>query len=153
MLFMLFSVGIYAQDITVKGSVVDQNGEPVIGASVKVPGVKVGAITNADGEFLIKCPANSQIEVSYIGFAPQTVKAANNVSVVLQEDVNGLNEVVVTALGIKKDARKVGYAVSQVKAEDLVKTAAPNFASALYMVRQQACACSQHLAATCRQCR
>ena len=132
MLFMLFSVGIYAQDITVKGSVVDQNGEPVIGASVKAAGGKVGAITNADGEFLIKCPANSQLEVSYIGFASQVVSAKDKVQVVLLEDVNGLNEVVVTALGIKKDARKVGYAVSQVKAEDLVKTGAPNFASALY---------------------
>jgi TonB-linked SusC/RagA family outer membrane protein len=132
MLFMLFSVGVYAQDITVRGSVVDQNGEPVIGASVKAAGSKVGAVTNANGEFLLKCPANSQIEVSYIGFAPQTVNASDNVNIVLSEDVNGLNEVVVTALGIKKDARKVGYAVSQVKAEDLVKTGAPNFASALY---------------------
>ncbi len=132
MLFMLFSVGVYAQDITVRGSVVDQNGEPVIGASVKAAGAKVGAVTNADGEFLIKCPANSQLEVSYVGFATQTVNASDNVSIVMSEDVNGLNEVVVTALGIKKDARKVGYAVSQVKAEDLVKTGAPNFASALY---------------------
>ena len=132
MLFMLFSVGVYAQDITVRGSVVDQNGDPVIGASVKAAGAKVGAVTNADGEFLIKCPANSQLEVSYIGFATQTVNASDNVSIVMSEDVNGLNEVVVTALGIKKDARKVGYAVSQVKAEDLVKTGAPNFASALY---------------------
>ncbi len=132
MLFMLFSVGVYAQDITVKGTVVDQYGDPVIGATVKSAGGKTGTVTNVDGEFLLKCPANSQIEVSYIGFAPQTVKAAGNVSVVLQEDVQGLSEVVVTALGIKKDARKVGYAVSQVKAEDLVKTGAPNFASALY---------------------
>ena len=53
MLFMLFSVGIYAQDITVKGSVVDQNGEPVIGASVKAIGAKMGTVTNMDGEFLI----------------------------------------------------------------------------------------------------
>ena len=132
MLFMLFSVGVYAQDITVKGSVVDQNGEPVIGASVKAAGAKVGAVTNANGEFLLKCPANSQIEVSYIGFATQTVQAGDNINIVLSEDVNGLNEVVVTALGIKKDARKVGYAVSEVKAEDLVKTGAPNFASAMY---------------------
>lgn len=132
MLFMLFSVGIYAQDITVKGSVVDQNGIPVIGASVKAVGAKMGAVTNADGEFLLKCPANSQIEVSYIGFAPQTMNASENMQIVMSEEVNGLSEVVVTALGIKKDARKVGYAVSEVKAEDLVKTGSPNFATAMY---------------------
>ena len=83
MLFMLFSVGVYAQDVTVKGSVVDQNGEPVIGASVKAAGAKVGAVTNANGEFLLKCPANSQIEVSYIGFATQTVQAGDNINIVM----------------------------------------------------------------------
>ena len=135
MLFMLFSVGIYAQDITVKGSVVDQNGEPVIGASVKAIGAKMGTVTNMDGEFLIKCPANSQLEVSYIGFTPKTITAGSgngNFNIVLEEEVNGLNEVVVTALGIKKDARKVGYAVSQVSAAELTKTGSPSIGTALY---------------------
>ncbi len=132
MLFMLFSVGVYAQDISVKGTVVDQYGDPVIGATVKAAGTKAGTVTNVDGEFLLKCPANGQVEVSYIGFASKTVQAGSNLHIVLEEDVQGLSEVVVTALGIKKDARKVGYAVSQVKAEELVKTGAPNFASALY---------------------
>ena len=58
MLFMLFSVGVYAQDITVRGSVVDQNGEPVIGATVKAAGTRVGTVTNANGEFSFKAPAN-----------------------------------------------------------------------------------------------
>ena len=132
MLFMLFSVGVYAQDITVRGSVVDQNGEPVIGATVKAAGTKVGTVTNANGEFSFKAPANSQIEVSYVGFAPQTVMASSNMNIVLSEDATGLNEVVVTALGIKKDAKKLGYSVATVSAEDLVKTGSPNFASAMY---------------------
>jgi len=58
MLFMLFSVGIYAQDITVRGTVTDPTGEPVIGATIKAQGTNLGTITNANGEFsLYCCPA------------------------------------------------------------------------------------------------
>ena len=119
MLFMLFSVGVYAQDITVRGSVVDQNGEPVIGATVKAAGTRVGTVTNANGEFSFKAPANSQIEVSYIGFAPQTMRASGNMSFVLSEDATGLNEVVVTALGMKREAKALGYAMTELKGDEL----------------------------------
>lgn len=119
MLFMLFSVGVYAQDITVRGSVVDQNGEPVIGATVKAAGTKVGTVTNANGEFSFKAPANSQIEVSYIGFAPQTMRASGNMNFVLAEDATGLNEVVVTALGMKREAKALGYAMTELKGDEL----------------------------------
>ena len=119
MLFMLFSVGVYAQDITVRGSVVDQNGEPVIGATVKAAGTKVGTVTNANGEFSFKAPANSQIEVSYIGFASQTLRASGNMQVVLSEDATGLNEVVVTALGMKREAKALGYAMTELKGDEL----------------------------------
>ena len=116
---MLFCVGIYAQDITVSGSVMDEAGEPIIGASVKVLGTKVGTITNTDGEFFFKCPANSQIEVSCIGFASKTVRASANMRVVLSEDVSQLDEVVVTALGMKREQKALGYAMTELKAEDL----------------------------------
>ena len=119
MLFMLFSVGVYAQDITVRGSVVDQNGEPVIGATVKAAGTRVGTVTNANGEFSFKAPANSQIEVSYIGFAPQTMRASGNMNFVLSEDATGLSEVVVTALGMKREAKALGYAMTELKGEEL----------------------------------
>lgn len=119
MLFMLFSVGVYAQDITVRGSVVDQNGEPVIGATVKAAGTRVGTVTNANGEFSFKAPANSQIEVSYIGFAPQTMRASGNMNFVLAEDATGLNEVVVTALGMKREAKALGYAMTELKGDEL----------------------------------
>ena len=119
MFLMLFCVGIYAQDIAVSGSVVDENGEPIIGASVKAVGGKVGTITNTDGEFYFKCPANSQVEVSYIGFATRTMRASANMRVVLSEDVSQLDEVVVTALGMKREQKALGYAMTELKAEDL----------------------------------
>lgn len=133
-LFMLCATLIYAQDITVRGSVTDQNGEPVIGASVKVAGTKLGSITNVDGLYTIKCAPNANLEVSYIGFDTQTipVNGRTTVDVVLEETTTNLNEVVVTAMGIKKDQKKLGYAVSSVSADELIKTGAPNFATAMY---------------------
>lgn len=134
MLFMLFSVGIYAQDITVRGTVTDPTGEPVIGATVRMQGAKTGTVTNMDGNFMIKCDRNATLEVSSLGFEGQTIQVngQTQLSVVLNDQSKNLNEVVVTAMGIKKDQKKLGYAVSSVSAEDLVKTGAPNFAAALY---------------------
>ena len=119
MLLMLFCVGIYAQDITVRGTVTDSNGDPIIGATVKAQGANVGTVTNVNGEFSFKCPANSQIEVSYIGFTPQTMRATENMNIVLSEDAIALNEVVVTALGLKREQKALGYAVTELKGEEL----------------------------------
>jgi outer membrane cobalamin receptor len=87
-----------------------------------------------DGEYSITCPSNATLEISYIGYSTQTinVNGRNNISIVLQDDSKNLDEVVVTAMGIKKDQKKLGYAVSSVNADELVKTGAPNFATALY---------------------
>ena len=133
-LCMFFALAMNAQSVTVKGSVTDVKGEPIIGATVKAAGSHAGTVTNVDGEFLIKCPENTMLEVNYIGFAPQQVKADANhsVNVVLQEESTNLNEVVVTALGIKKDARKVGYAVANIDATELTKTGSPSIGTALY---------------------
>ncbi|MBQ4484713.1 MAG: SusC/RagA family TonB-linked outer membrane protein [Prevotella sp.] len=119
MLFMLFSVGIYAQDITVRGTVTDPTGEPVIGATIKAQGTNLGTITNANGEFSLQVPANSQLTVSYVGFAPQTLTAAREMNIVLAEDATGLSEVVVTALGLKREQKALGYAMTELKGEDL----------------------------------
>jgi TonB-linked SusC/RagA family outer membrane protein len=131
---MFFAFALSAQNITVKGSVTDETGEPVIGATVRVQGSKTGTMTNMDGEYLIKCDANATLEVSYIGYKTATVKVGNRefINLSLEEETTSLNEVVVTALGIKKDARKVGYAVSQIKSDEITKTASPSLGSALY---------------------
>ena len=118
----------------VNGVVLDPNGEPVIGASVKVLGSPTGTVTDIGGNFTLNCPTTSTLEVSYIGYQTQAVdlKGRSTVSIEMHEAANALSEVVVTGMGIKKDQKKLGYAVSSVTAEELVKTGAPNFATALY---------------------
>ena len=131
---LLFATAVSAQNVTVKGTVQDQNGEPIIGATVKVEGTQTGTVTNFDGEFTIACRNGATLNVSYIGYTTKQVKADSGrlINVVLEEEATTLNEVVVTALGIKKDQKKLGYAVSSINSDELIKTGASNFASALY---------------------
>src|SRR3712207_712186 len=131
---MFFAFTLMAQNITVKGAVTDQNGEPIIGATVKVAGAKTGVITNMDGEYMISAPRNATLEINYIGYNSKTVAVdgKTQLNIRLDESSTELNEVVVTALGIKKDAKKVGYAISTVKSDELVKTQSPTLGTALY---------------------
>lgn len=131
---LLFATAVSAQNVTVKGNVSDQNGEPIIGATVKVANSQTGTVTNFDGDFTISCREGAMLDVSYIGYKAQQVKAESGKSlqIVLEEEATALTEVVVTAMGIKKDAKKLGYSVSTVGAEELTKVGAPTFASAMY---------------------
>ena len=119
---------------TVKGTVKDAAGEPVIGAAVQVAGTHNGTITELDGSFALSgVQQGDKLEVSCIGYAGQTITWNGGVvNVVLQEDAEMLEGTVVTALGIRKDEKKVGYAVSSVSAESLNATVAPSLGSALY---------------------
>ena len=101
------SVTAFAQNITVKGIVKDGTGEPIIGGSVLVKGSNV--------------PADGVLEFSYIGMKKQDVKVSGKtvINVVLQEDTQILDEVVVTALGLKREQKALGYAVTEVKGDDL----------------------------------
>jgi len=121
--------------IQVKGKVTDVNGEPLIGVTVQISGSTVGTITDFDGNFSISAPnANSKLVFSYMGYERQEVLVGGNTdfSIKLKEDSQVLGEVVVTALGIQKDAKKLGYSVSTIGADELIKTASPNLGSALY---------------------
>ena len=131
---LLFAVAVSAQNVTVKGSVTDQNSDPIIGATIKVVGTQTGTVTNFDGDFTLSCREGATLSISYIGYTTKEVKAESgrNLQIVLEEESTTLNEVVVTALGIKKDQKKLGYAVSSINSDELVKTGASNFASALY---------------------
>ena len=133
-LCMFFALAINAQSISVKGSVTDQAGEPIVGATVRVVGAGNGTVTNYDGNYSLSCDRNATLEFSYIGFATKTepVNGRTVINVVLQDESTALSEVVVTAMGIRKDQKKLGYAVASVNADELVKTGAPNFATALY---------------------
>ena len=120
-LLMLLVTSLYAQDFTVKGSVKDAQGEPVIGASVTVQGQKMGVITDIDGNYTIKCQPQSTLLFSYVGFKTKSVAVGGRtrIDVVFEDNENALNEVVVTALGIKREAKALGYAVTEVKAGEL----------------------------------
>ena len=122
------------QDETCSGVVLDATGEPVIGASVTVKGSSKGAATDIDGKFSLSgVKKGTTLHITYIGFEPMDVvyngKALN---ITLKEDSKSLDEVVVTALGIKKDAKKLGYAVSSINSDDLTKTGGSNIATGLY---------------------
>ncbi len=117
-------------DHVVKGVVEDANG-PLIGATVKVVGTNNGAITDMDGNFTVKCKPGDMLEVSYVGYTSKQVKAQNGMKIMMDEDKTQLSEVVVTALGIKRDRKALGYALSEVKGEELTKAKETNVINSL----------------------
>lgn len=119
--------------IQVKGVVKDGLGELLIGVNVKVKNAGSGTITDLDGRFTLNVNKGDILEVSYVGYATKTVKVTDNqeLVIVLEEDSEVLNEVVVTALGIKKETKALTYNVQEIKAAELVKVKDANFMSAL----------------------
>ncbi len=108
--------------LTVKGIVLDENGDPVIGASVFEGETKNGTITNANGNFSIEVSKGAKLNISYLGYTTATVTAnGTGLRVVLQPSDHELNEVVVTALGIKREKKALGYAMQEVKADGLTE--------------------------------
>jgi TonB-linked SusC/RagA family outer membrane protein len=119
--------------MTATGTITDANGEPLPGVAVMEKGNATnGTMTDVDGKFSLKVSAGATLAISYLGFEKQEVKAGTDLNIILKEEAGMLDEVVVTALGIKKDAKALGYSVSNIKASELVKTGSPNFATALY---------------------
>ena len=112
----------------------DATGETVIGASVVVKGTTNGTITGLDGDFSLSgVKKGDVIQISFVGYQTMEVTFDGQpINVTLQDDTQKLEEVVVTALGIKKDAKKLGYAVSTVSSEDLTRTGGSTLASGLY---------------------
>ena len=129
-LFMGVASMAYAQNV-VTGTVEDADG-PLIGASVLVKGTTVGTITDFDGNFSIEANIGDELEFSYMGYTAQTIKVTGNtVNVTLSENTEVLSEVVVTAMGIKRDRKALGYEVGEVKGEDLTKAKETNVANGL----------------------
>lgn len=124
-----------AQDngIQLKGIVRDANGEVLIGVAVQVKGTTVGSITGLEGDFSLKVQKGGVLIVSYVGYATQEIKVANAsfLSVVLKEDTKVLDEVVVTALGIKRKTKALGYNVQEIKSDELVTAKDANFVNSL----------------------
>ncbi len=116
-LLLIFTGGIMAQT-QVKGTVVDEQGEPVIGASVQIKGTTQGTITNLDGEFSISAPSDGVFIISYIGMKAQEVAVKPTIRVVLKTDAEILDEVIVVAYGTAKKSAFTGSA-SKVDATSL----------------------------------
>ena len=120
----------FAQNI-VTGIVEDAEG-PLIGASVLVKGTTRGTITDMDGQYSIQANVGDVLEFSYMGYTPQTITVTDFVlNVTMTEDTEVLSEVVVTAMGIKRDRKALGYEVGEMKGEDLTKAGNPNAATSM----------------------
>jgi TonB-linked SusC/RagA family outer membrane protein len=122
-----------AQVKTIKGLVSDQNGLPLPGVSILVQGTKTAGQTDYDGVYTIQASAGDVLVFSYIGIKTKTVTVGSSptINVVLSQDTQNLNEVVVTALGIKRQKKELGYAVQDVKGDQLNKAITTNVTTAL----------------------
>lgn len=117
-----------------KGRVVDTSNDPIIGASVMVKNAKEGTVTNMEGKFSLNVAPSATLVVSYIGFVTQEVKAdtqKGEMTITLKEDTKRLGEVVVTALGIKRDRKALGYSLGEVSGKELQKAKEPNVINSL----------------------
>ena len=117
-----------------KGRVVDAGNDPIIGASVMVKNAKEGTVTNMEGKFSLNVAPSATLVVSYIGFVTQEVKAdtqKGEMTITLKEDTKRLGEVVVTALGIKRDRKALGYSLGEVSGKELQKAKEPNVINSL----------------------
>lgn len=120
--------------LQIKGVVFDENKTPVPGASVSIKNTGRGSVTDSNGRFTINCNPGAIIRVSSVGHITAEIVAASvdrDISLTLQSSSKGLNEIVVTALNIKKADRKIGYSVSSIAGEELVKARESNLALSL----------------------
>lgn len=117
---------------TVGGTVLDENGEPVIGATITVKGTNLVTVTDIDGRFELKVPNGSILSVSYLGYTTAEVPATGeNLTISLKPDERQLAEVVVTALGIRRSEKALSYNVQQVNSEQLTTVKSANFMNSL----------------------
>ena len=117
----------------VTGRVVDSAGEPLIGATIMVEGTKEGAVTDIDGNFTINTTSKAKLVISYVGYTTQTIFVGDKttIDVTLKEVANTMNEVVVTALGIKRAEKALSYNVQSVGSNELTRNKDANFVNSL----------------------
>ncbi|MCD7937032.1 MAG: SusC/RagA family TonB-linked outer membrane protein [Tannerellaceae bacterium] len=119
---------------TVSGVVIDEEGEPVIGANVILKGTSQGSITGVDGDFSFQVPATGAIlQITYLGYVPQEIPVGNQsvIRIIMREDLLQISEVVVTALGIKREEKALGYAVQKVAKDGLTNAKSVDITSSL----------------------
>jgi ferric enterobactin receptor len=131
---MVFSFGaMWAQSVKVTGRVTDKAGEPLVGVYVLVQGTKTGATTDVDGKYAINAPSKGTLVFSSMGFnnVTEAVNGRAVINVVMQDNAVQLGDVVVTAMGIKKERKALGYSVSEVSSKELLKNKQTNVINSL----------------------
>ena len=131
---LFLSIGMAVAQTQVTGTVVSgEDGEPIVGASVKVSGTKTGTITDVDGKFALNVPEGTKLVVTYLGMVPKTVNASVSgaMKIKLDPDNKVLDEVVVTAMGITREKKALGYASQVLDAKDLNTSGTSSLASAM----------------------
>ncbi len=125
---------LYAQDVQIKGKVTSaEDGEALPGVSVIIKGTQTGTATDANGNFVLTVPADATLVISSVGFKTQEVAVAGRtvVDVAMEAEVVAVDEVVVTALGIKREKKRLGYSVQEVNGEQITQARSSNVINAL----------------------
>lgn len=131
LILLFFPLFIKAQQITVTGSVTDENGEPLAGVTVQLKGSASGTVTDIRGNFSLTAPADGVMHFSYIGFTSAEKPVSREfMQVILKENLIMMDEVVVTALGMKKEKKALAYSVTELK-EDAFRVKSPGLADGL----------------------
>ncbi|HXB92643.1 MAG TPA: carboxypeptidase-like regulatory domain-containing protein, partial [Puia sp.] len=131
MLGMITS-NLVAQEVPISGTVLSADGTPMAGVTVTVVGAKRSTATDIQGKFTIRANANALLEFSYVGFASQRIRAAAGMEIRLAQGESGqMSDVVVTAMGIKKERKALGYSVTELNSEELMKNKNTNVVNSL----------------------
>ncbi|MFT7032857.1 MAG: iron complex outermembrane receptor protein [Cyclobacteriaceae bacterium] len=127
------AIEIVLADVDISGKVSDENGEGLPGASVLIKGTASGTTTDLEGNYKLSVPENATLAVSYVGYINQeiTLDARTTYDFDMKVDASQMEEIVVTALGIERDTRSLGYAATQVKGKDVVQANTINPVAAL----------------------
>ncbi len=128
---LFFITGLLAQKTTITGKVTDEKGVAIPGATVKVKGTKSGVAADNSGIFNLAVEPRAKLVVSATGFLEKEVDATNNLTITLAEDTRNLSEVVVTALGVKRRPKELGYSVAKVNTEEITNGRATTIANSL----------------------
>jgi hypothetical protein len=125
--------GVTAQQV-ITGQVSEESGNPLPGVNVLVKGTAAGTVTDGDGKFSLPVSSNDAVLVfSFIGYKTQevSVNGQSMINITMEPDVQSLDEVVVTALGIQKESKKLGYSATSVKTDELLKHRTTNVMESL----------------------
>lgn len=109
---LFITASAFAQQITVQGNVKDATGEPVIGATVRVPGTSIGTVTDFDGNFTLKANQGAQLQITYVGYQTATIAAAPTLTITLQDDAQTLKDVVVIGYGVARKSDLTGSVIA-----------------------------------------